>query len=110
MDMEIVNVLDCYKDNEQVKAICAPNEVKDILDPVRIVRQIHFHNYNNTWSLDVECTANDWDWVDDEFAEWLNEEYGDSECLRYIEKEGENFKPFYIFYFVLGKIIKRVNI
>ena len=110
MDEEIVNALNCYKDNEQVKAICAPDEVKDVLDPVRIVNTIHFHNYNNTWSLDVECINNDLVFVDEEIADWICEEFGDLECLRLIEKEGEDFKPFYVFYFAIGKIIKRVNI
>ena len=64
----------------------------------------------NRLPLFVECTANDWVFVDEDIAEWLYEEYGDLECLRFIEKEGENFKPFYVFYFALGKIVKRVNI
>jgi hypothetical protein len=60
--------------------------------------------------LDVECTDNDLVFVDEEIADWICDEFGDLECLRFIEKEGENFKPFYVFYFAIGKIIKRVNI
>lgn len=90
-------------------------EEPDILfwcDTLRSVEKIHFHNYNNTWSLDVECTLNDLVAPTDDGIAMLHEEYDChelDEIHRKLKREGADEVPLF-FYFELGNIIERKNI
>lgn len=72
----------------------------------RPVSVIHFHNYSNSWFLDVECTQNEVcaplpHWV--EFFNTLNCHELD-EMTADFEKRNEEMRPLF-FYFVCGKVI-----
>lgn len=73
---------------------------------VRQVMKIHFHNYNNTWFLDVECTMNDTVALTKGGVELMHA-YGSNELdeeLDHFEKNNIADRPLY-YYFVLGKVI-----
>ena len=70
------------------------------------------HNYNNTWSLDVECTYNDLVAPTEEGIAMLHDTY---DCHEFddmhrdlVRKGADNFPLF--FYFEIGEILKRNNI
>lgn len=82
-------------------------DVLDMCEPLRIVKNIHFHNYNNTWHLDVECTMNDVVGVTDEDVAFLQSEYGCHELDDVLAQQNaikSERRPMY-FYFVIGKVI-----
>ena len=84
--------------------------VQECAEPLKLVKTIHFHNYNNSWTLDVECELNDVVLVNDEQVKYMQEEYGCHELDAQLKAtKRSHLKPMY-FYFVIGKIIKRVNI
>lgn len=97
-DKEVLQYMQLHK-NE--------SEIIDQCDPLREVRAIHFHNYDNTWFLDCECELNDVVAVTDDDVKYLQDEYGChdlDEQLSQLKAVGENNRPMY-FYFVLGKVI-----
>ena len=82
-------------------------------DPIRPVMAIHFHNYNNTWYLDVECTFNSEIVCNPEQVKYVQEAFDchefDDVLEEYIKiNEGkakeEQQWPMY-FYFVLGDVL-----
>lgn len=98
-DKDVLNFMQLHK-NEP--------EVLDECDPLRPVQTIHFHNYENSWFLDVECVVNDLVAVTDEDVVYLNEEYDCHELdeqLETLKATGEDNRPMY-FYFVIGKVLK----
>ena len=82
-------------------------QMMDFNDSVRAVKKIHFHNYNNSWFLDVECIENNTVVVNDEQVSYLRDEYGchefDEELSR-LNKRGAKDRPVY-FYFAIGRIL-----
>lgn len=77
-----------------------------IITPMRIVRGIHFHNYNNSWHLDCECIQNGVIALCKEDVEMLHEQFGCHELdkdLEAFEKRGEKNRPL-LFYFAIGEI------
>ena len=79
----------------------------DYLNPLRQVKKIHFHNYDNTWYLDVECTANYQLAVVRDQVEQLQMLYDChefDEMLVDLEKQKAKDRPLY-FYFVVGEIL-----
>lgn len=107
-----------YVDRLLDKDVCdfmALHENEDVIDvcqPLRDVLTIHFHNYNNSWSLDVECEFNNLIAVNDDTVSYYQEEYGchefDEELAR-LKAIRSKKEPLY-FTFVLGKVLKRENI
>ena len=98
-DQDVLNFMQLHK-NE--------TDILDECDPLRAVRIIHFHNYENSWFLDVECILNDVVAVTDEDVAYLNEEYDCHELdeqLQTLKSTGEDNRPMY-FYFVIGKVLK----
>ena len=76
---------------------------------VRPVKKIHFNNFNNSWSLDVECVRNDYVAVTNKDVEFLNKEYDCHELddmLKDFNKRKEQNRPFF-FYFALGKVLDK---
>lgn len=74
---------------------------------VRPVKKIHFHNYNNSWTLDVECTFNDYVAVVDKDVKFLQENFDCHELDEQLDdfnKRKEENRPLY-FFFALGKVI-----
>lgn len=79
----------------------------DFLNPLRNVKKVHFHNYDNTWFLDVECTANYQVAVVRDQVEELQQLYDChefDEMLEDLEKQKSKDRPLY-FYFVMGKVL-----
>ena len=83
-------------------------DVQEFVDPMRIVRKIHFHNYNNSWFLDVEVVENDYVAADKEGVEYMHQK-GCNELDELYDslpaKEREDLAPTF-FYFVIGKIVE----
>ncbi|MCR4619119.1 MAG: hypothetical protein K5633_00310, partial [Paludibacteraceae bacterium] len=76
--------------------------------PLRVVKKIHFHDYNNSWFLDVECVGNDVVSVTDEDVKFLREGFGCTELdeqLSHLQATCEENRPMY-FYFVIGQVIE----
>lgn len=74
--------------------------------PIKSVKTIHFHNYNNSWYLDVEVIANNIVTADREGAAVMEEQFGCTELLEdaiRAESSGEEAPEY--FFFGLGNII-----
>ena len=84
--------------------------VQECAEPMKEVKTIHFHNYNNSWSLDVECELNDIVLVNEEQVGYMQEEYGCHELDAILEREKNSDEKSMFFYFVIGNILKRENI
>lgn len=97
-------------DNDMADYIRMHINEEDVLffcDDVRQVKRIHFHNYNNSWFLDVECTYNNVFSITKEDIAFLQEKYDCHDYdddLKYFESVNEPNRP-YIFYFVCGKVL-----
>lgn len=78
-----------------------------IITPLRIVRSVHFHNYNNSWHLDCECIQNGVIALCKEDVQMLQEQFGCHELdddLAAFEARGEKNRPL-LFYFAMGEVI-----
>lgn len=86
----------------------ADPDVQEFCDPLRIVRKIHFHNYNNSWFLDVDVVENDYVAADKEGVEFLNKRYDCHELDELYEslppKERDKLAPTF-FFFVIDKVV-----
>lgn len=111
-DKDMLDMLEKYAEDEDVKKICEPYDVMDFLDPLRVVKTIRFHNYNDTWSLTVECKENNIIALTDPNIDYMHKEFGDTEfadAVKELQKAGVEDRPI-LFYFALGNIIERENI
>ena len=99
------NVLDFLKNHEDDEVV--EQAVGDgVVDPLRVVRKIHFHNYNNSWYLDVDVEVNDSLAVTKEDVEMLHSMYDCHEMddvLSSLELKKEKERPLY-FFFVIDKV------
>lgn len=99
------NVLDFLKNHDGDEVV--EKAIEDgIVDPLRIVRKIHFHDYNNNWYLDVDVSVNDNLAITKEDVEMLNNLYDCHEMdrtLRSLELQKEKERPLY-FFFVIDKV------
>lgn len=79
----------------------------DFAQPLREVKTIHFHNYDNTWFLDMECVENyQMTLIPDQVA-YLQEAYDFhdfDEMLDGLERRKAKERPMY-FWFALGKVL-----
>lgn len=103
-DSKVIAYIENNKSNEAIKA-----QIGNFVNPLRRVNSIHFHNYNNTWFLDVEVTHNDFMRITKADVDFLRNKFGSYDCneeLKYYESKrvSEKQRPVY-FYFVLGDII-----
>lgn len=99
MDLEVFKFISDHADDP---------DVRDCVYSVKKVKTIHFHNYNNSWFLDVECVHNDVTTVAMENVLPIHQEFGCQELVD-MAKDFENVpneeKPNF-FYFAIGKILK----
>lgn len=85
----------------------------EVQNPSRTdVAYIHFHNYNNSWSLDVEIDELDAVLMSEDDVKFLADEFGfhdyDNEWQQYAGKPDEEIPMF--FYLHIVGIVNRVNI
>lgn len=83
----------------------------DFARPLRKVETIHFHNYNNTWSLDVECVDN-WTVLANQDGVEAMHDFGSDELdelVADLDKQKAKNRPIF-FYFALGEILHREGI
>ena len=81
-------------------------DVQDLCDPIRLVKKIHFHNYNNSWYLDVAVEMNDFVAADEEGVKFLHDRYNCNELdevYNSLGNLGDNAPCF--FYFALGDVL-----
>lgn len=100
IDKDVCKYIDDHIDDDEVVMFC---------DDVRQVKMIHFHNYNNSWFLDVECDFNDMFMINKTDIEFLQEEYGVHDFDEVLEEFEKNHmeqeqRPT-LFYFVIGKVL-----
>lgn len=82
--------------------------VEKFANALRRVETIHFHDYGNTWYLDVEVKSNGYVRVNREDVEFLRSNYECHELdeeLREMDENNIRTRPQY-YYFVVGKILK----
>ena len=100
IDSAVADYIREHSDDEDVLTFC---------NDIRQVNSIHFHDYNNSWFLDVECTFNDVFSITKEDIRMLNEKY---DCHDYDDDlkrmDAINIpieeRP-WIFFFVCGKVL-----
>lgn len=101
-DKEVLKYEDEHWDDALLRA-----QMLDFNDSVRAVKKIHFHNYNDSWYLDVECIDNNTVAMVDDQVQYLRDEYGchefDEELERLNRRNAEE-RPIY-FYFAMGKVL-----
>lgn len=101
-DKDVLAYEDKYWDNELMRM-----QMIDFNDSVRAVKKIHFHNYNNSWFLDVECIDNNTVVVRDDQVGYLQSEFNChefDEMLADLNKKKCADRPVF-FYFAIGKIL-----
>jgi hypothetical protein len=103
-DKDMLKFLDENCKNDPLLAQAAEDGV---VDPLREVKKIHFHNYNNSWYLDVEVTETNVAAATKEDVDYLHEHY-DCHDLDDVFNDLNNRKvterPCY-YIFGLGKIL-----
>lgn len=101
-DKEVRKYIDTKQDDDDFMV-----EVGNFVSSMRPVKKIHFHNYNNTWFLDVSVTLNDVISCSDSDIEFLHEEFDcyelDEDNEYYGEQEDEEMPEW--FYFVMGEVL-----
>ena len=100
IDKNVSNYIQANIESDEVCAFC--NDIKQ-------AKKIHFHDYNNSWFLDVEIEFNDAFALVKSDIEYLQREFDahewDNDLAEY-DKAGipENERP-YFFYFVIKSVI-----
>lgn len=100
IDPDVADYIGAHIDDDEVVVFC---------NDIRQVKNIHFHNYNNSWFLDVECDFNDAFSITKHDIEFLQNKYGVHDFdddLKLMEKANlpQNERP-WLFYFVCGKVL-----
>lgn len=103
LDKNVLNFIKRHKDNEEVHQAVE----KGFIESLRMVNKIHFHNYSNSWYLDVECKANDTMTLIPSDVKFLQDNFNCHELdaiLADLEARREKERPVY-FWFALGDVI-----
>lgn len=88
-------------------------KVYSAIDLQKEVEKIHFHNYNNSWYLDVSVSYNGSMTIDADDVEFLQNEYGCHEMDSSLEKVDEEIRKGEIseaerpkaFFFVIDEVL-----
>ena len=100
IDRNVADYIRANINNEDVLTFC---------NDIRHVKKIHFHDYNKSWYLDIECTQVGVFSITKQDIENLHKNYGChdfDEDLRRLDamKVPENRRP-WIFYLICGKVL-----
>ena len=101
-DKDVLAYEDKHWDDELMRM-----QMIDFNDSVRAVKKIHFHNYNNSWFLDVECIDNNTVLLIDPQVKYLQDAFNFHEFdeeLAMLNKRRTDKRPVY-FYFAIGRIL-----
>ena len=107
-DKEVDAYVNAHKDNQEVMDALH----RQIVTPLRIVNNLHFHNYNNSWKMDVECVENSVILLCEEDVKYLQDKYDCHELdeeLKAFEGAAEEERPM-LFWFACGKVTDSKNI
>ena len=107
-DKNVDNYVNTHKDNKDI--IKALDE--NIITPMRIVKALHFYNYNKSWTMDVKCIENGVIMLCEEDVKYLQDKYGCHELdedLKSYEGVPDEQRPL-LFYFAVGEITESNNI
>ena len=98
VDKNVAKYIQDHVDDDDVLTFC---------NDLRQVKKIHFHDYNNSWILDVECTYVDVFSINRRDIEFLQDKYGAhdfDENLEYFEQNHVKDRP-RLFYLAIGKVL-----
>lgn len=96
IDDKVLEFKSLHLDNDDI-TYC----VSDIRHP----KVIHFHNYNNSWMLDVECRFVELIVANENSAQYFKDEYGDT-TLEEVVKRNKNKDMYPLFFAIyLGKVL-----
>ena len=101
-DQAMVDFVDRHKDDSEVSMA-----VDYYISEIRPVQTIHFHNYDNSWFLDVSVRMNDFVSVISDDVKFLHEQYGCHELdeeLKQVQRDKMQNPPSY-FYFEIGEVL-----
>lgn len=90
----------------EFKAMHSDNaDILHAINEVRTPDLIRFHNYNNTWTLDVECVLVKVEQADEVTAQYYADEFNDKTLLDIVKNnKNKDRKPLF-FAFELGAIV-----
>ena len=98
IDKKVAKYIQDHIDNDEVMAFC---------NDIRQVKKIHFHDYNNSWFLDVECTYVDVFSINRRDIEFLQDKYGAHDFDKNLEAFERNHvkdRP-RLFYLAIGEVL-----
>ena len=100
IDPKVADYIQEHIDDDDAMMFCSD---------IRQVEKIHFHDYNNSWFLDVECKFNDAFSITKEDIEHLHKVYGchdyDDDLKRMDAVNVPIEERPWIFFFVIGKVL-----
>lgn len=100
------NVTAFIKKHEDDEAVIEA-QIDGIVDSLRMVRRIHFHDYNNSWFLDVDVLVNDEVSLEKEDMDMLHNEWDShdlDDLFNTLEANKTKDRPVF-FFFVIDKVV-----
>jgi hypothetical protein len=104
IDDKTAEYLSAHRDDGLLMELCPT--------AIRPVSSIHFHNYNNSWTMDCEVLENNVLTIDKTGIGIMHDVYGNHDCdeeYEELSRMGCKHYPTY-FFFVLGNVTGRKNI